>query len=454
MRQKIGKLISLKGGVAKIKFNSSIPKIHSILITEESKQIFEIVEKAGKNTAKAICLSNYEGIKRNEKIKLISEGLYTELGKNILGRMLDLFGRPIDNLEFKGEVKLDIFEKKNKKQALTFEKKLIETGIKVIDLLVPLRYGDKIGIFGGAGVGKTVLTTELIHNISLKKMGLSIFAGIGERTREGNELYYSLKKLGVLKDTVLYFGQMHKTPGERLRVGLSAAKAAQFLKDKFKKNIFLFIDNIYRYSMAGMELAVSLGKVPSELGYQATLEKDMAELQEAISSDKNGFVTSIQAVYVPADDITDPGVVAAFSHFDGALVLSREIAEKGIYPAVDPLRSYSLALNKEIIGEKHYEIASEVKKIFQKYEELSHIIAILGIEELSRNDRILAKRANLLQKFLTQPLFVAGEFNKQKGKYVPLKKTLEGCRRILEGEFDKISPEKLYMIGEIDEVKK
>jgi len=310
-----------------------------------------------------------------------------------------------------------------------------------------------VGLFGGAGVGKTILITELIHNIALKKMGYSVFAGIGERIREGNDLYLTLKNLNVLKNTALYFGEMDKSPGARSRVGLASVAAAEFIRDKMKKDVFLFIDNVFRYTMAGMEIGAILGKVPSELGYQATLEYDLALLQERIRMNKNNTITSLQAVYVPADDLTDPAVISIFSYLDTSLVLSRDVAKKGIYPAVDVLRSHSLDIDKEIIGERHFEIASRVKKIFQKYQDLSHIIAILGIEELSRTDRIIAKRAERLQRFLTQPLFVTEAFNDKKGVYVPLKKTLDGCEKILNGDLDDVELEKFYMIGSIDKIK-
>jgi len=443
--------LSIKGGVAEVYFKKELPRIHSLLATNKGA-VFEVVEKKNPWEVVVIGLSDLSGVERGEEVFLKEGELSVKLGRNILGRMFDLFGNPIDDRRFEPERELPLFsqgvkrkEDKRKKQ----KKELLETGIKIIDLLVPLRKGDKVGLFGGAGVGKTILITELIHNIGLKEKGYSVFAGIGERIREGNELYLTLKRLGILKNTALYFAQMNEMPGLRARIGLSGATASRFLQEVFKKNIFLFVDNIYRYAMAGMEIGAVLGKVPSELGYQALLDKDIALFEEKIGNE----ITSIQAVYVPADDITDPAVVSIFSYLDSSLVLMREIAEKGIYPAVDPLRSFSLALDEEIVGRKHFQVASEVKKIFQKYEELSHIIAILGIEELSRSDRIVAKRAERLQRFLTQPLFVTRSFTHRKGVYVPLEKTIEGCERILSGEFDEIDLEKLYMIGHIDEIK-
>ena len=413
------------------------------------------VEKKDFKTIKAVALSSLEKVARGELVITSGRKISVSLNKNILGRMFDLFGRPIDNKPFKARQKFPLYsDNSTTANILTKERnKVLETGIKVIDLLTPLRLGDKIGLFGGSGVGKTVLITELIHNIALKKIGYSVFAGIGERIREGNDLYYTLKNLKVLKNTALYFGEMDKPPGVRAMVGLSAVTAAEFLRDKMKKDVFFFIDNIFRYAMAGMELGAILGKVPSELGYQATLEHDLALLQERIRAGTNNTITSVQAVYVPADDLTDPAVVAIFSHLDDSLVLSRDIAAKGIYPAIDIIRSHSLSLDKDIVGRRHFNIASQTKAIFQKYQELSHVIAILGIDELSRADRVIAKRAERLQRFLTQPLFTTETFSGKKGTYVSRQKTLDGCERILNGEFDETELEKLYMIGSIDEIK-
>jgi len=451
-----GKILSLKGGVAEIIFTNGAPPMHSLVKSRTHNVFFEIVEKKNSRVFRAIALSPLEQAERGEELSLIDKQIYVSLGKNIMGRMFDVFGNPIDNKPFVGKTKYPLYGK-NKK--ISFEEnqgqdqKILETGIKVIDLLTPFRRGDKIGLFGGAGVGKTVLITELIHNIAIKKIGYSVFAGIGERIREGNDLYLTLKNLDVLKNTVLYFGEMDKTPGIRARVGLSAVSAAEFLRDTMGKDIFLFIDNIFRYIMAGMEIGAILGKLPSELGYQATIEHDLALIEERVGQKDSNGITSIQAVYVPADDLTDPAVVAIFSHLDASLVLSRSIAEKGIYPAVDPARSFSIALDEEIVGKRHFYIASKVKAFFQKYQELSHIIAILGVDELSRQDRIVAKRAERLQHFLTQPLFVTEPFINRKGVYVPLQETLNGCEKIINGEFDEVGLEKLYMIGSLKEIK-
>jgi F-type H+-transporting ATPase subunit beta len=455
MRKITGTIISIQGGVAKISFKSILPPVHSLLISEKHKALFEVVEVRDPHTVAAIALSSVEKVERGEEVSSTGKEVSVRLGKDLLGRMFDMMGDPIDGAEFTADREVPLFatELADDSSLPDQGQKILETGIKVIDLLIPFRFGDKVGLFGGAGVGKTILVTELVHNMALKEMGYSVFAGIGERIREGNELYLSLKKLDVLKNSALYFGEMDKPPGMRARVGLAAVAASKFLYDETGKNVFLFIDNIFRHAMAGMEIGAVLGKVPSELGYQATLEKDLAELQERITARDGGSITSVQAVYVPADDLTDPAVVAIFSHLDSTLVLSREVAEKGIYPAVDPLRSHSVALDRDIVGERHFSIASAVQATFQKYQELSHIITILGIDELSRADRTTARRAERLQQFLTQPLFVAESFGQEKGVYVPLEKTLEGCEKILNGEYDDVELEKLYMIGAIDDVR-
>lgn len=453
MPKNIGKIISLQRQVAEVYFEKSLPRIHNLLYTKDKKVFFEVTEVRSKKIVRAISLTSLEGIERETELIDSGKPLSINLSPDILGRMFDVFGNPIDNKPFEGREERPIFkERKEKVEAI--ESSILETGIKVIDLLTPFKRGDKIGLFGGAGVGKTVLITELMHNISLKKLGYSVFGGIGERIREGNELYLTLRELGTLKDTVLFFGEMDKPAGARFRVGLSAVTAAEYLRERTGKDILFFVDNIFRYAMAGMEVGAILGKVPSELGYQPTLERDVAELEERINSTEKGSITSVQAVYVPADDITDPAVVTIFSHLDASLVLSRAIAEKGIYPAVDPLSSRSVNLDKEIVGERHYKIASKVKKIFQRYKDLFHIIAILGIEELSREDRLIAMRAERLQRFLTQPLFATERYNNRKGVYVPLEKTLDGCERIINGELDKVDPMRLYMIGEIEEALK
>ncbi len=445
-KKNLGIITAASGGVVEIVFPAGLPRPHALLQFEGKDIFFEVVEKKDFQTVRAIGLSSLEGVERGGRVRVSNSELGVKLSPKILGRMFDLFGRPIDGrAEFRGQPK-PIYARPQWEETAPAEQ-IFETGIKVIDLLVPFRRGDKIGFFGGAGVGKTVLITELIHNISFKKAGFSVFAGIGERIREGNDLYQALTQLGILTNTALYFGEMDKPAGVRSRIGLAAVRAAEFLRDQLGKDVFLFIDNIFRYAMAGMEINAILGKMPSELGYQATLEQDLAILEERINTTSRGAITSIQAVYVPADDLTDPAVVTIFSHLDASLVLSRAVAEKGIYPAIDPLRSASLSLDPDIVGRRHYEIATAVKDIFQKYEELSHIIAILGINELSRADRLIAKRAERLQRFLTQPLFVAESFSGRPGVFVPLKETLAGCERILSGAMDDVELDKFYMIG-------
>ncbi len=454
MKKSQGTIKAIRGGVAEIDFSFVMPPLHSLLRTAESNALFEAVERKDVRTIRAISLSPLEAVERGELVDLVADQISVELGPGVLGRMFDLFGKPIDGFAFEPKAKAPLFEPIDSRAiSPTRTDGVLETGIKIIDLLAPFRLGDKIGMFGGAGVGKTVLITELMHNISLKHLGYSVFAGVGERIREGNDLYLTLHDLDVLKNTALYFGEMDKAPGVRARVGLAAVTAAEYLRDTADKDIFLFVDNIYRYAMAGMEVGATLGKVPSELGYQATLDYDLALFEERIRQGSRHSITSLQAVYVPADDLTDPAVVSIFSYLDTSLVLSRDIASKGIYPAVDVLRSSSLGLDVSVVGERHFGVASQVKAVFQKYEELSHIIAILGIDELSRTDRTTAKRAERLQRFLTQPLFVTAPFSDRPGAYVPLDKTIDGCERILKGDFDDAELESLYMIGSIDEVK-
>jgi F-type H+-transporting ATPase subunit beta len=455
MKKIKGTIIAVKGGAVEIEFKGQLPEMHTLLRGEKTGALFEALEKKDMNTVRAIALDSFGSVERGESVVSNGEKISVSLGPDIFGRMFDLFGNPIDEKPPIRDVKKSIYGEKDEDMMRQHKAgEIIETGVKVIDLFTPIRTGSKTGMFGGAGVGKTVLVTELIHNIALKKIGYAVFAGIGERIREGNDLYRTLHELDVLKNVALYFGEMDKPSGTRARVGLSAVTAAEYLRDTFDKNIFLFIDNIFRYAMAGMEIGATLGKVPSELGYQATLEHDMALLQERIRADGGHAITSMQAVYVPADDLTDPAVDTIFSHLDSSLVLSRAVAEKGIYPAVDIIQSRSASLDPDIVGERHYRIASDVRATFQKYQDLFHIIAILGIDELSRADRIVAKRAERLQRFLTQPMFVTESFVGRKGAYVPLEKTLDGCERILVGEFDDIELDKLYMIGEIDEAKK
>lgn len=443
-----GVLEAMRGDMAEIRFERRVPKAHTLMVDAHETIGLEVLEKAEGSVMKAIVLWKNGDARQGMNLTGTGDPLQIGLSKKMLGRMFNVSGQPIDGKTFVPEIKRSLFGFVGTNYEMKApDGKIIETGIKVIDLLVPFKQGDKIGLFGGAGVGKTILITELIHNIALKKLGKSVFAGVGERIREGNDLYKTLKDLNVLKNIVMYLGEMDKSAGNRARVALTAVTAAEFIRDEMKDNVWLFVDNIYRYSMAGMEIGATLGHVPSELGYQATLEQELAEFFERIRGRENSFITGLQAVYVPADDLTDPAVVAIFSHLDSSLVLSRKVAEKGIYPALDVLRSFSISLDPDVVGQRHYELVSRVKKTFEKYQELSHIISILGIDELSRKDRQLAKRAERLQRFLTQPMFVTESFTKRKGVYVPLSKTLEGCERILNGEFDDTELEKFYMIG-------
>ena len=447
-----GKIIGLSGGIIEIYFKNKIPAIHSILQVKDNTYI-EVVEKNGPNSVRAIALNQLEGISRGSTVKVVEQSLNIPLSPKITGRLFNVFGQPIDEQgKISAQKSISIFEKpKEENLARSSQaRRIIETGVKIIDLLTPVREGDKTGFFGGAGVGKTVLTTELIHNLTLKEKGLAVFAGIGERIREGNDLYLNLKKLKIINNVALYFGQMDKTPGVRSRVGFTAATAARYLRNHYQKNITVFIDNVFRYALAGMELATGLGKVPSELGYQPLLEQEISELEEMLDVNKNGAITSFQAIYVPADDFTDPAVVATFPHLDSLIFLSRESAAHGFYPAVDPLASRSINLDENIVGAKHYQIAQKVKEYFQRYQDLKHIIAILGIDELSNKDRLIAKRAERLRRFLTQPLFTTEVFSGLPGQYIHLKDTLSGCEKILNGDLDNINLEKLYMIGKIE----
>jgi F-type H+-transporting ATPase subunit beta len=376
------------------------------------------------------------------------------VGEKTLGRIINVIGEPIDNA---GSIKTNktypIHRASPALTELSVEEKVFETGIKIIDLLTPFIKGGKVAIFGGAGVGKTVLIQEMIHNVAVAHKGVSVFTGVGERTREGNDLWREMKESGVLDKTVLVFGQMNEPPGNRLRVALTGVTLAEYFRDEKNMDVLLFIDNIFRYAQAGSEVSALLGRIPSAVGYQPTLASEMASLQERINSTTKGSITSIQAVYVPADDYTDPAPVATFSHLDASLTLERSLAEQGLYPAIDPLTSNSRALDPRIVGEEHYRVATEVIKILQRYKELQDIIAILGMEELSDEDKLIVGRARKIQRFLTQPMFVAEPFTGVEGKYVKIEQTIEGFKQIIEGKHDDKSEMAFYMKGSIDEVK-
>lgn len=445
-----GTIKALRGGVADIACPDALPPVHSLLRRKDGLA-FEVVELSDAKTVRALVMGPLEGVRDGDELTGDGKPFSIALDKKMLGRMLNVFADSVDGKPYKGTHEVPLFLRTNRRAEFEeMERPLLETGIKVIDLMAPIRQGDKVGLLGGAGVGKTVLVTELMRAIAAHE-GASVFAGAGERIREGHDLYHSLKRLGVLDRVALFFGEMDKVPGVRLRIGMTAAAAADFLRKKTGKPVLLFVDNVFRFAMAGMEAGATLGKLPSELGYQANLEREVAEFQERISTDGRS-ITSIQAVYVPADDLTDPAVVAIFEHLDSALVLSRENAAKGLYPAVDVLASSSVNMNREIVGNHHYEVATRAQAILRRYQDLSHVIAILGIEELSAEDRVAAKRAERLQRFLTQPLFVTEAFSDRKGVMVPLKDAIAGAEAILDGAYDDADLQSLYMIGSLKKI--
>ncbi|MCA9362626.1 F0F1 ATP synthase subunit beta [Candidatus Kaiserbacteria bacterium] len=456
MSEPIGIVSSIRGGVIEITCFGSAPSVHTLLVTAKQRSLLEVIEQTSPDQVRAISLSRISYVERGELVAIEESEAKTAVGPDMLGHAYDVFGVPIDGTH----VHLDVRRPMNAKpaawnaQEIQRSTDLLETGIKVIDVLTPFRYNDRVGLFGGAGVGKTVLITELIHNNALSDSGAAVFAGIGERIREGNDLITILREMHIIEKTALYFGEMDKSPGVRARAGLAAVTAAEYIRDELDKDVFLFIDNIFRHAMAGMEVGAMLGHVPSELGYQATLEYEISHLQERIRGSGRRHITSLQTVYVPADDITDPAVAAIFSHLDTSIVLSRDIAAKGVYPAVDILRSSAHALDEDIVGKRHYKIAADIRALYQKYEELSHIIAILGIEELPKVDQLAAKRAERLQRFLTQPLHVTEHFSGQKGLSVSLDEALDGCECILSGGCDLMPLDDLYMIGSLAKTKK
>ena len=458
MEKNIGKIIQIRGPIVDVKFSEeNIPKINTKLEVSLGKKIitFEVSQDLGEGKVRCIAINPTESLKRGMDVVNTNSPITVPVGEKVLGRMFNILGEVIDDKE---PIKFDQFNSIHKKapeysmQASKFE--IFETGIKVIDLFAPFLKGGKVGVFGGAGVGKTVIIQELIRNIASVHGGFSIFAGVGERTREGEELWNEMHEVGVIDKTALVFGQMNEPPGARLRVALSALTMAEYFRDKEKKDILLFIDNIFRFSQAGSEVSALLGRVPSAVGYQPTLATEMGELQERITSTKNGSITSVQAVYVPADDISDPAPATTFAHLDGTLNLERSIAEQGIYPAVDPLSSSSRILDPDVVGEKHYAVARKTQTVLQRYKDLQDIIAILGIDELSDEDKLSVQRARKVQKFASQPFFVAQPFTGKEGKYVKLEDTIKGFEAIIEGEYDSVDENSFYMLGSIDEIKK
>lgn len=453
-----GEIIQVIGPVVDIRFpEREVPDILyavKIDLPEGGALELEVEQLIGNNTARCIALGPTDGLVRGMKAVDLGRPIFVPVGEQTLGRVFNLLGEPIDG---KGPISEPDKRMPIHRQPPTFEEQvpvsaMLETGIKVIDLLAPYPRGGKIGLFGGAGVGKTVIVMELIRTIAAEHAGVSIFAGIGERTREGNDLWLELNQSGVMKKTALVFGEMSEPPGSRFRVGLSALSMAEYFRDEEGKDVLLFIDNIYRYVQAGSEVSTLLGRMPSAVGYQPSLATEMAQLQERIVSTRRGSITSVQAVYVPADDITDPAPATAFSHLDAKMVLSRQISELGIYPAVDPLDSTSRIMDSRILGEEHYNIALGVQKVLQRYKDLRDIIAILGIDELSDEDKLIVARARKIQRFLSQPFFVAEQFTGIKGSYVKVEDTIKGFRMILDGSMDSMPEQAFYMVGGIEEV--
>ena len=456
MEKNIGKVVQIIGPVLDIRFeNGHLPNLlNAIEIEHEGRKIVcEVAQQLGDDLVRCIAMSSTDGMSRGEDAVDTGAGISVPVGKETLGRIFNLLGEPVDNgPEVVTAEKWPIHRDPPSFSEQEGTAEILETGIKVIDLIDPYAKGGKIGLFGGAGVGKTVLIMEFIHNIAKQHGGISVFTGVGERTREGNDLYYEMKESGVLSKTALVYGQMNEPPGARMRVGLSGLTMAEYFRDREGQDVLLFIDNIFRFTQAGSEVSALLGRMPSAVGYQPTLATEMGELQERITSTKRGSITSVQAVYVPADDLTDPAPATTFAHLDATTVLSRSIASLGIYPAVDPLDSTSRILSPDIVGIEHYEVAKGVQKILQRYKELQDIIAIMGMDELSEEDKVTVSRARKIQRFLSQPFFVAEQFTGIEGRYVPLKETLRGFREILEGKHDDLPESAFLFAGTIDEV--
>ena len=451
-----GLITKIIGPVVDVEFPSGdLPNIYTALNMfqeDGTKVVAEVQQMLGSNKVRTVAMSSTDGLRRGMKVINTNEPIKIPVGNAILGRILNVVGDAVDNQgEIQTDTYLPIHRESPKLVDQNTDVEILETGIKAIDLLQPYQKGGKIGLFGGAGVGKTVLIQELIHNIAMAHNGVSVFGGVGERTREGNDLWNEFKESGVLDKVGLIYGQMNEPPGARMRVGLSALTAAEYFRDYSKQDVLLFIDNIFRFTQAGSEVSALLGRMPSAVGYQPTLATEMGELQERITSTKDGSITSVQAIYVPADDLTDPAPATTFAHLDASTVLSRNIASLGIYPAVDPLESSSRALDPHIIGDEHYEVTRKVLEILQKYKELQDIIAILGMDELSEEDKETVNRARKIQKFLSQPFFVAEQFSGIPGKYVKVSDTIRGFKEIIEGKHDDLPEQAFYMVGTIDE---
>ena len=448
-----GNIVEIIGAVVDIQFPSdAVPNIYDALVVPSADLTMEVQAQLGDGIVRTIAMGVTEGLKRGLEVTNTGKPIAVPVGQGTLGRIMDVLGRPIDNAgEIEAVRRGPIHREPPAYADQASETAILETGVKVIDLIMPIAKGGKVGLFGGAGVGKTVTLMELINNIAVASEGLSVFAGVGERTREGNDFYYEMKEAGVLDKVAMVYGQMNEPPGNRLRVALSGLTMAEYFRDE-GRDVLMFIDNIYRYTLAGVEVSALLGRMPSAVGYQPTLASEMGALQERITSTKNGSITSFQAVYVPADDLTDPSPATTFAHLDATLVLSRQIAELGIYPAVDPLDSSSRQLDPLVIGDDHYQVARGVQNVLQRYKELRDIIAILGMDELSEEDKQAVARARKIQRFLSQPFFVAQVFTGADGKYVSLKDTIAGFKAILSGEMDEYPEQAFYMVGGIDEV--
>lgn len=453
-----GKLLQIIGPVIDVEFaEDALPAIYNNLaITRNDGKgtvlHAEVAKHLGGGVVRAVALGSTDGLVRGMEVQDLERRISVPVGKEVLGRVFNVVGEPIDNKGGEFSERWEIHREPPSFEELSVKTEILETGIKVIDLIAPIVKGGKVGLFGGAGVGKTVFLMELIRNIAEEAQGVSVFAGVGERTREGNDLYNEMKESGVLEKTAMVFGQMNEVPGARLRTALAGLTIAEYFREKEGRDVLLFIDNIFRFSQAGSEVSALLGRMPSAVGYQPTLASEMSALQERIVSTRRGSITSVQAIYVPADDITDPAPATTFAHLDSTVVLSRSLAELGIYPAVDPLASSSTALDPKVVGEEHYRVAREVQRVLQRYKELQDIIAILGMEELSEEDKRTVERARKIQRFLSQPFFVAETFTGTPGVYVSLEETIQGFREILEGKHDEKPEEAFYMKGTIGEI--
>lgn len=456
---KIGKITQVMGPVVDVEFENYLPEINEALDvnykfdTEEKQLVLEVAAHLGDNVVRTIAMDMTEGLTRGQEVKARGAMIEVPVGEEVLGRIFNVVGEVVDGGEsVQAATKWPIHRESPSFDNQSTKTEMFETGIKVVDLLAPYSKGGKVGLFGGAGVGKTVVIMELIHNVAFKHSGYSVFAGVGERTREGNDLYHEMKESGVLDKVALCYGQMNEPPGARNRIAFTGLTMAEYFRDEKGLDVLMFIDNIFRYAQSGSEMSALLGRIPSAVGYQPTLASEMGKLQERITSTKKGSITSVQAVYVPADDLTDPAPASVFAHLDATTVLNRKIAEKGIYPAVDPLDSTSRILDPQVVGEEHYKVATSVQQVLQKYKDLQDIIAILGMDELSEEDKKVVERARKIEKFLSQPFFVAEVFTGSPGKYVTLQETLEGFKGILEGKYDHIPENAFYMVGNINEV--